>query len=178
MREYNNATAAADLAAAERDPQQLPVRTREPSLLWVKRAACRDAAPHRKPTEDEVDDPFYPAESLFYPPREVLNLCPSCPVRRECLETGLENRERGVWGGLTERQRKALKRPRKRLTCVVCGNDLMITMTDRLVLQLCLACGTSWPTERIRRSKLVTESVEEQLRREETTSPRSGVQSG
>lgn len=40
-------------------------------------------------------------------------LCMSCPVRTECLADALDNRiEFGVWGGMTERERRALLRRR------------------------------------------------------------------
>jgi WhiB family redox-sensing transcriptional regulator len=39
--------------------------------------------------------------------------CLSCPVRTECLADALDNRvEFGVWGGMTERERRALLRRR------------------------------------------------------------------
>jgi WhiB family transcriptional regulator, redox-sensing transcriptional regulator len=41
------------------------------------------------------------------------SLCRGCPVRTECLADALDNRvEFGVWGGLTERERRALLRRR------------------------------------------------------------------
>lgn len=40
-------------------------------------------------------------------------LCRACPVRAECLADALDNRvEYGVWGGMTERERRALLRRR------------------------------------------------------------------
>ena len=40
-------------------------------------------------------------------------VCQSCPVRVDCLEEALEQDERfGIWGGLTERERRALRRNR------------------------------------------------------------------
>ena len=40
-------------------------------------------------------------------------LCLGCPVRTECLADALDNRvEFGVWGGMTERERRALLRRR------------------------------------------------------------------
>ncbi|MFF3313608.1 WhiB family transcriptional regulator [Streptomyces sp. NPDC002952] len=40
-------------------------------------------------------------------------ICTGCPVRAECLADALDNRiEWGVWGGLTERERRALLRRR------------------------------------------------------------------
>ena len=36
-------------------------------------------------------------------------LCAGCPVRTECLAEALDNQiEWGVWGGMTERERRAL----------------------------------------------------------------------
>jgi WhiB family redox-sensing transcriptional regulator len=40
-------------------------------------------------------------------------ICMGCPVRTECLADALDNRvEFGVWGGMTERERRALLRRR------------------------------------------------------------------
>lgn len=43
--------------------------------------------------------------------RVVARRCGDCPVRLDCAADALDNRvEYGVWGGLTERQRRALLR--------------------------------------------------------------------
>jgi WhiB family transcriptional regulator, redox-sensing transcriptional regulator len=43
--------------------------------------------------------------------REAKRVCTTCPVRAECLEYALGNDERfGIWGGLSERERRRLKR--------------------------------------------------------------------
>lgn len=59
------------------------------------------------------------AEGLFVRGRhqqEARRFCGVCPVRTECLAHALDNRvERGVWGGMTERQRRALLRERPRV---------------------------------------------------------------
>ena len=45
--------------------------------------------------------------------RRARSLCAGCPVRLECLAEALDNRiEWGVWGGMTERERRALLRQR------------------------------------------------------------------
>lgn len=44
-------------------------------------------------------------------------MCRACPVRAECLADALDNRvEYGVWGGMTERERRALLRRRPEVT--------------------------------------------------------------
>ncbi|MDR2974749.1 MAG: WhiB family transcriptional regulator [Propionibacteriaceae bacterium] len=43
--------------------------------------------------------------------REAKAVCVHCEVRQECLEYALNNDERyGIWGGLSERERRKLKR--------------------------------------------------------------------
>jgi len=45
--------------------------------------------------------------------REARRLCGGCAVRTECLAHALDHRiEFGVWGGMTERERRALLRAR------------------------------------------------------------------
>jgi WhiB family transcriptional regulator, redox-sensing transcriptional regulator len=43
--------------------------------------------------------------------------CKGCPVRTECLAEALDHRiEWGVWGGMTERERRAVLRRRPNVT--------------------------------------------------------------
>ena len=57
---------------------------------------------------------------LFYPQRgestkSGKEVCAGCPVREECLEYALANSERfGIWGGMSERERRKLRRTRRR----------------------------------------------------------------
>ena len=45
--------------------------------------------------------------------REARTVCTGCPVRLACLADALDNRmDFGVWGGMTERERRALLRRR------------------------------------------------------------------
>ena len=54
--------------------------------------------------------------SLFYPDRgcsgaDAKRICQACEARSECLEYALAHDERfGIWGGLSERERRKLKR--------------------------------------------------------------------
>ncbi|MEY3594646.1 MAG: hypothetical protein RL576_60 [Actinomycetota bacterium] len=55
---------------------------------------------------------------LFFPERgastrEAKEVCRGCVVRGECLEYALVNGEKfGIWGGLSERERRRLRRAR------------------------------------------------------------------
>ncbi|MEO5834318.1 MAG: WhiB family transcriptional regulator [Nakamurella sp.] len=43
--------------------------------------------------------------------RDAKKICTGCEVRSECLSYALANDERfGIWGGLSERERRRLKR--------------------------------------------------------------------
>jgi WhiB family redox-sensing transcriptional regulator len=46
--------------------------------------------------------------------REAKRVCTGCAVRAECLEFALTNDERfGIWGGLSERERRRLRLQRR-----------------------------------------------------------------
>ncbi|OKJ52494.1 transcriptional regulator [Streptomyces sp. CB02009] len=57
---------------------------------------------------------------LFFPERvnsvsthDAKATCAGCPVRQACMNWALDNGEEyGVWGGLDERERRALRRAR------------------------------------------------------------------
>jgi len=59
---------------------------------------------------------------VFYPPSdddeladEAKEICRLCSVRQRCLEFALSTREKhGVWGGLTERERRRVLRQRRK----------------------------------------------------------------
>ena len=49
--------------------------------------------------------------------REAKRVCSGCTVRGECLEFALAHDERfGIWGGLSERERRRLKLQRRSLS--------------------------------------------------------------
>lgn len=65
---------------------------------WAARGAC---------TQLEPDEFFVQGADQ----RRVKVMCAGCPVRTECLADALDNRiEFGVWGGMTERERRRLLR--------------------------------------------------------------------
>jgi WhiB family transcriptional regulator, redox-sensing transcriptional regulator len=63
---------------------------------WVSRALCKETDP----------------DALFVrgaAQRKAAVICRHCPVMQECAAEALDNKvEFGVWGGMTERQRRAL----------------------------------------------------------------------
>jgi WhiB family redox-sensing transcriptional regulator len=50
--------------------------------------------------------------------RDARAICRGCPVLLECLAHALDERvEFGVWGGMTERERRAMLKARPDITC-------------------------------------------------------------
>lgn len=55
---------------------------------------------------------------LFFPERgastkEAKAVCRGCVVREDCLEYALQNGEKfGIWGGMSERERRRIRRAR------------------------------------------------------------------
>ncbi len=71
---------------------------------WRNRSICRDTDP----------DLFFPVgttgQALLQIER-AKEVCGECPVSSECLEYALEtNQDSGIWGGLDEEQRRAIRR--------------------------------------------------------------------
>lgn len=66
---------------------------------WQAEALCAQTDP----------EAFFPEKGGST--REAKRVCQNCTVRAECLEYALEQDERfGIWGGLSERERRKLKR--------------------------------------------------------------------
>jgi len=56
-------------------------------------------------------DMFFPERGASH--REAKAVCRGCTVREDCLEYALVNGEKfGVWGGLSERERRRIRRKR------------------------------------------------------------------
>jgi WhiB family redox-sensing transcriptional regulator len=68
----------------------------EDRIAWVSQALCRTTDP---------DELFVRGAAQ----RKAAVICRHCPVMQECGADALDNKvEFGVWGGLTERQRRAM----------------------------------------------------------------------
>lgn len=68
---------------------------------WFDKAACRGS---------DV--------SIFFPERgedtgPAKAICSQCPVRVTCLEHAMERRELGIRGGLSERERRKIRKARR-----------------------------------------------------------------
>ncbi|UCR90324.1 WhiB family transcriptional regulator [Mycetocola spongiae] len=86
------------------DPVQLGVpgvrQTEEENpLAWQADSLCAQTDP----------EAFFPEKGGST--RDAKRICTSCEVRSQCLEYALKNDERfGIWGGLSERERRKLKK--------------------------------------------------------------------
>jgi len=68
-------------------------------LSWQERALCAQTDP----------EAFFPEKGGST--REAKKVCLGCDVRGDCLEYALDHDERfGIWGGLSERERRRLKK--------------------------------------------------------------------
>ena len=68
-------------------------------LAWQEQALCPQTDP----------EAFFPEK--VGSTREAKRICIGCEVKGECLEYALGSDERfGIWGGLSERERRRLKR--------------------------------------------------------------------
>jgi WhiB family redox-sensing transcriptional regulator len=73
---------------------------------WRDHALCRDTDP----------DLFFPVGTTgqaLVTIDQAKSVCSQCTVTQECLDYALEtNQDSGVWGGLSEEERRAIRRQR------------------------------------------------------------------
>ncbi len=73
----------------------------EPDTAWQDNANCLGEDP----------DLFFPKDNAEIKAAKLI--CQACAVREECLEYSLETGQKfGIWGGLTERERRRVRRQR------------------------------------------------------------------
>jgi WhiB family transcriptional regulator, redox-sensing transcriptional regulator len=77
-------------------------------LDWLDRAACLEEDPEL----------FFPIGTTGHAVRQVelaKAVCGGCGVRGECLDWALATaQDAGVWGGLSEEERRTIRRARRR----------------------------------------------------------------
>lgn len=88
-----------DATAVELDVLAELFESTDEEQEWQERALCAQTDP----------EAFFPEKGGST--REAKRICAGCEVRSECLEYALQHDERfGIWGGLSERERRKLKR--------------------------------------------------------------------
>jgi WhiB family redox-sensing transcriptional regulator len=77
-------------------------------MEWVRRARCQNEDP-------ELFFPVGTTGTSNLQTETAKAICGLCDVRPECLEWALATgQDSGVWGGLSEDERRALRRARRR----------------------------------------------------------------
>jgi len=77
-------------------------------MNWDVEAACQSADP-------ELFFPSSQSDPSLVAIQAAKRVCRGCPVQPQCLEFALSARlEHGVWGGLSEDERRSLRRSRQR----------------------------------------------------------------
>ena len=80
-------------------PALIPAEEIEGELAWQVDALCAQTDP----------EAFFPEKGGST--RDAKKVCAACTVKQECLDYALGNDERfGIWGGLSERERRKLKK--------------------------------------------------------------------
>jgi WhiB family redox-sensing transcriptional regulator len=73
---------------------------------WRDHALCRD-------TDPELFFPVGTTGVALVTQAHAKQVCAACDVTRECLEYALDtNQDSGIWGGLTEEERRVIRRQR------------------------------------------------------------------
>ena len=93
-----------DSFAAAADPM--------PALPWTDGSSSEEAWRLNALCAETDPEAFFPEKGGST--REAKRVCSGCEVRAECLEFALANDERfGIWGGLSERERRRLRLQRR-----------------------------------------------------------------
>jgi WhiB family redox-sensing transcriptional regulator len=83
------------------------------SIAWMEGAPCKGLSGMFHPTlqwRGETQRLFHATE------KDAKAVCAACPVKEQCLEYALTNREYGVWGGTTEAERRRIRTARRNAT--------------------------------------------------------------
>lgn len=79
---------------------------------WRRQAICRD-------TDPELFFPVGTTGAALVQIDRAKQVCGECPVQSECLQYAIDtNQDAGIWGGLSEDERRALRRLTARRTHV------------------------------------------------------------
>jgi WhiB family transcriptional regulator, redox-sensing transcriptional regulator len=129
---------------------------------WRHKAVCRDEE------DPELWFPIGTSGPALLQVEQAKAVCRRCSVSDECLRWALESgQDFGVWGGMSEQERRALKRrgfrprvlpvtepaedapvPVKQYRCYDCHLEFEPQMPFQ---RLCLGCGAKHPHSAVRR---------------------------
>ena len=108
---------------------------RRDSKHWEVYAACKGADPNIFIPKDDDPEPYYPS-------KEAMSYCDTCPVRGDCLTAAINEDRVGIWGGTTTYGRSQMQRPTYRVKCPQCSSLWHVTFDTAVAI--CGSCGISW----------------------------------
>ncbi|WP_318209461.1 MULTISPECIES: WhiB family transcriptional regulator [unclassified Streptomyces] len=116
---------------------------------WHARAACYGVKPK------EADRLFFHGPRNTRDRRQARQVCAACPVRLDCLNWALENKEDvGMWGGLTPKERAKWRTKLDdrldygRVREAVNGRDVHLSSLERKAI-ISYACARGWRASRL-----------------------------
>lgn len=108
--------------------------------VWREQAKCKGMDP----------DVFHPDLNKPSEIEAIKAICNACPVQHDCAEHAINDGEPfGIWGGLTERERRIARR--KRGLSDITRRHLHLAVVNTRVVKPPAECGTSSGYERHRR---------------------------
>ncbi len=100
-------------------------RTFTPRSSWVNEGNCRDVDP------SVFFIPGYiKGDDLERRRIKAKDFCSLCVVRSECREYAIDNKEEGIWGGTTERERNKIRGQRARERSGAVGKVALVAAQD------------------------------------------------
>lgn len=111
-----------------RPPTVDEVAGHEPAVGWQEQAVCRGETHIMFPGRGQAESP-------------ARALCAVCPVILDCAVVGVRDGEKfGIWGGLSEKQRRAYRRDVGRWKdCIECGSRFVTRQWSRSICSV--ECG-------------------------------------
>jgi len=84
------------------------LRAEVPEFILKGDPACSQVDPEMFfPEEEEL--PNGRLVAVYKYQKQAVDICRSCPLIADCLTYAIRNGEVGIWGGMTENQRRRLK---------------------------------------------------------------------
>jgi WhiB family redox-sensing transcriptional regulator len=96
-------------------PVAIPPLDHIPAEKWWELGECKGSDP----------EAWFPGQGAPSPTiGDMKATCAACPVRVDCLTAALDEGEKfGIWGGASERERRAMRRDWPRIACGICKQN-------------------------------------------------------